>query len=119
MSREIRTLVFFDLEATSLIETSTKYPRIIELFMLAVGRAQFLTPEKPRVLNSLRLAFYPNKPISLNNSHITGKKTNYFFVFNLFIDNICLVCTYLSCVSTLFKFNINIIYFEQSIFFFN
>lgn len=118
MSREIRTLVFFDLEATSLIETSTKYPRIIELFMLAVGRAQFLTPEKPRVLNSLRLAFYPNKPISLNNSHITGKKTNYFFVFNLFIDNICLVCTYLSCVSTLFKFNINIIYFEQSIFFF-
>ncbi|CAE1318327.1 unnamed protein product [Acanthosepion pharaonis] len=40
--------------------------------MLAVGRAQFLTPEKPRVLNSLRLAFYPNKPISLNNSHITG-----------------------------------------------
>lgn len=72
MSREIRTLVFFDLEATSLIETNSKYPRIIELFMLAVGRAQFLTPEKPRVLNSLRLAFYPNKPISLNNSHITG-----------------------------------------------
>ena len=98
MNREVKTLVFFDLESTTLIEINPKKPRIIELFMLAVGRGQFLTPEKPRVLNSLRLAFSPNKPIPLNSSHITGKKINFSFAL-LFLVSFYFL--YLFMISTL------------------
>ncbi|CAI9717006.1 three-prime repair exonuclease 1-like [Octopus vulgaris] len=67
--RKINTFVFFDLEATGLNETGNR-PKITELAMIAVSRSE-LSYTRPRVLNNLRLCFYPNKLIAPAASKLT------------------------------------------------
>ncbi|XP_021352012.1 uncharacterized protein LOC110449460 isoform X2 [Mizuhopecten yessoensis] len=64
----IQTIVFFDLEATSLTR-----PRITELCLLSVQREEFLTRNgSPRVVNKLTLCVDPQKAISPIANNMTG-----------------------------------------------
>ncbi|XP_014784354.1 three-prime repair exonuclease 1 [Octopus bimaculoides] len=67
--RKINTFVFFDLETTGLNEIGNR-PKITELAMIAVSRNE-LSYTRPRVLNNLRLCFYPNKLITPAASKLT------------------------------------------------
>lgn len=84
--REIKTFVFFDLEATALEEK----PRITEISMIAMNRTSGLEmvykarksmwapgtsdnpPDLPRVQNKLIICLYPMKPVCYEASQITG-----------------------------------------------
>ncbi|GAB1602783.1 three-prime repair exonuclease 1-like [Argonauta hians] len=83
--RNINTFVFFDLEATGLNETGNP-PKITELYMVAVNRNE-MSYTQPRVLNSLRLSFYPNKPICPAASAITRLFNDALQDQSIFDDN--------------------------------
>lgn len=73
----VKTLVFFDLETTGLIEND-KFPEITELALVAVHRENLTNPatqHTPRVLDKLRLTLRPRHPVSYTSTFITGKLT--------------------------------------------
>ncbi|CAC5420675.1 unnamed protein product [Mytilus coruscus] len=66
--REVKTLVFFDLEATGLTK-----PRITELSMMSVQREDLLTTVgTPRVVNKVTLCVNPQRCMEPEASKITG-----------------------------------------------
>lgn len=70
--REVKTLVFFDLEATGLTR-----PRITELSMMSVQREDLLrTVGTPRVVNKVTLCVNPQKCMEPEACKITGEQPN-------------------------------------------
>ena len=67
--REVRTLVLFDTETTSLNK-----PRITELCLMSVQREDLLTTVgTPRVVNKLTLCVNPQRCMDPEACKITGK----------------------------------------------
>ena len=80
----IKTVVFFDLETTGLIE-GDKMPEIIEFSFVAVNRESFANVASnhiPRVVDKLRLTVKPVHPMKYTTTFITGNDKVTIFISN-------------------------------------